>query len=114
MPPVPAPVADQVEKVREIARLRTYSHAAALVDGLNDTQWANTLDDIDEWGTVRDDYTEIEKGLLGANISPEQQRLKITNRVRERLGLYPLNLAGREISSAVTTFSESIPIEPVF
>lgn len=114
MPPIPAPIEDEIEKVREIVRIKDYTTVAAAVNLLNNSAWANTLDDVDEWSVIRDDYTEIEKGLLGANISPAMQRLAITNRVRERLGFDPVNENGTAVIYANSNYSESIAVAGIF
>jgi hypothetical protein len=108
---MPAPNEQSIEKIRTIARLKSYTQAATLVAALNASQWAEMESAITRWNAVRDDYTEIEGGLLGANISPRQQRLDITNEVRERLGLNRISevsdVSGDGCDSI--NFSTSIP-----
>ena len=109
MAPSPTPTALEIERVREITRLQSYPDAETLVNLLNDAQWGNTLEDVSEWESVRDKYTAIKGGLLGANKDPADRKLAITNRVRERLGLEPLNKRG--MVSGSTAFA-SITVEP--
>lgn len=90
----------QIERVREIIDYQSYSATSTLVSLLNAAQESATVDDIDQWETAREKYTEIKAGLLGANIDPEKEKLDIRNRVRVRLGL-----------SRVTADTLSAPIE---
>lgn len=112
MPPTPTPTESDIESVRKIARLKSYTTAETLVNALNDSQWVATLDDIDEWDGVQGKHTKIKAGLLGANIDPEEQRLAITNRVRERIGLDPVTLVGTVIGSSGV--AASVPVAADF
>jgi hypothetical protein len=106
MPPTPTPIESEIEKVREIARLRSYSQTATLVDSLNDSQWANTLTDITEWSQRRDKYTDVIKGPAGAQLKAGDRKLAITNRVRERLGLEAItNLGGAAVPAGWGTMT---------
>jgi hypothetical protein len=79
--------AAQIEQVREVIDYTSLTATTVLCASLTAEQETATVTDLDLWDTVKDDNTRIEKGLLGANIDPEVQRLQIRNRVRVRLGL---------------------------
>ena len=103
----------QIEQVREIAGLGSYAEASTLTANLNLAQVTRTQTDITEWEAIRGDYTEIEKGLLGANLSVREQKLHVRNRVRVRLDLLPVKSLD-ESSNAVNTFESSHPAENPF
>ncbi len=111
MPPTPTPVQGEIDTVREIARLLSYSDTEILVNALNDSQWSRMGDFISKWEALDSKDTKIINGLLGANVDPDRARLRITNAVREMLGLLPVNMAG---ISADDGYSQSIAVETVF
>ncbi len=51
----------QVERVREIIRFRSVSATETLTSGLNQAQEAETIDDFDEWETLRSDFVEVDE-----------------------------------------------------
>ncbi len=85
--PTPIPIADQVKQVFLVAKLDSYEQAATLINLLQDSVWLEVVECLDRFELVRNNFTEIKNGLLGANISPSAQRLAIRNDIRRLLGL---------------------------
>ncbi|MET0754055.1 MAG: hypothetical protein ABWZ66_11805 [Pyrinomonadaceae bacterium] len=107
--PTPTPENEQIESVREIAKLTSFAEAQTLVSSLNDEQWTATLADITLWGTLKNQFTVLKGGRSGVVIDPKESRLEITNRVRNRLGL--ADIGGETSDFACDNYTESIPIE---
>lgn len=105
--PTPTPENDQIENVREIARLSSFTESKALVSSLNDEQWAATLADIAAWILLKNQFTNLKGGRSGVDINPGRARAVISKRVRKRLGLSELSEAEDDSYSNSTG---SVPI----
>jgi len=106
--PTENPTNDQIESVREIAKLTTFAEAQTLVSSLNNEQWTATLADITLWNSLKNQFTKLKGGRSGVIIDPANSRLEITNRVRNRLGLADI---GKIDEFVCGNFTESVPIE---
>lgn len=84
---------NQIEKVRQIVNVASFSEVETRVRALNDSAWDETVEDITKWELVEDEYTII-KGD-GVDIDDSRARLGIRNRVRVRLGYLEVNSNGR-------------------
>lgn len=91
MPPTPTPSAEQIEAVREIALLYSFAQAEELTNKLNNASWMATIADLAAWAPLKNDHTRIEGD--GVKIDNDRNRLDITNRLRLRLGLNPVESA---------------------
>lgn len=81
---------EQIETVREIIALGSYSATQTLLSALNAAQEAATIADIAEWDPVKNKFSKLAGGRLGFYSDKEPKRLALRNRVRIRLGLHPL------------------------
>lgn len=111
--PNPFPTEEKISAIRTIARTqKSFAEISSLIAALNDSEWAEMDSAITRFASVKDDYTEIEDGLLGANISPRQKRLDITNEVRRRLGMAEITEYGTEVFDQSTgSKSKNVPID---
>jgi len=101
--PIPTPTEAQIEKTREVAGEQSYSFIAALIDGLNNSQWANVLTLHVAWAEYpAGDTVELQQsGGDGLRYSSNTAREDIRKRLRLLLGLPELrdsNLTGAESS----------------
>lgn len=102
--PTPTPTEEQIESVREIARLSSFVDTETKVSSLKNAQWAATLADITEWNKVKNKFTKFQGGRSGVVIDKSDNRLEIRNRVRTRLGLAEVDEYGKEIGCDTTYF----------
>lgn len=109
--PTPNPTPEEIESVREIARLSSYADSESRISSLNDAQWAATRADITEWAKVKNKHTIIDGS--GVKIDKDRNRLDITNRVRQRFGLSELDKYGTNLDSQSLIFTSCvIPTKP--
>ena len=94
---IPPQESNDVEAVREIALLQSYSDARDRLAALEQVQWDRTRDDIAAWNEVKNKHTKIKSD--GVDIDKERDRLDITNRVRRRLELPDVDSNGQLVSS---------------
>jgi hypothetical protein len=80
---------EQIERVREIIRLKSFSATETLVAELNAAQETETISDLGEWAKLRSKFVDVDEKV---KMIAAKNRLVIRNRVRERLGLEPLDL----------------------
>jgi hypothetical protein len=79
---------NEIEKVRQIVNVASFSEVEARVRALNDAAWDETVEDIIEWMKIRNKFGGLSGGRFGIVSNKEGFRLEIRNRVRTRLG-YP-------------------------
>lgn len=80
---------EQIGKIRQIARLRSFEEAQTLVSRLNAVEEMQAAGYIAEWSVVERKFTKI-KGD-GAEINKADYRLALINDMRRLLGLWELD-----------------------
>lgn len=88
--PVPAPTAEELVIVAEVAML-PYSDVESMVSAdsdqdVSDAKWARTLEDIDTWTDVRDEAGDIKRVGSIEFFEGIGTRLDFRNRIRSRYG----------------------------
>lgn len=102
--PTPSPIPAQIEEVRELSRVSSYSEIEARINLLSDAGWAATINDLTEYSAVKNDFENIK--IDGVEINPERTKLAICNRVRVRLGLSEINENGDLLSGSARMNSD--------
>lgn len=86
--PTPTPEPAQINKTREAAGENSYTFIEALIDTLNDAQWARVLELITEWDEYpAGDTVELHGGSDGLHYSSNTAREDIRIRLRLLMGL---------------------------
>lgn len=94
--PNPSPTPEQINAVRDAAHLANRTDAEFYIARLNDAEWADTRQDITEWGLLKNKNTRIKAD--GVDIDKSRNRLEITNRLRRLFGLAELDENGRVLN----------------
>lgn len=81
----------EIERIREIAGLKTYAQAETLSGQLSAVQRQATRMDIKTYGLVGEGTVGVKGGKEGADYSQSRDREDIRQRVRLRLGLDPVD-----------------------
>lgn len=94
----PSPTPEQIGKVREIVNISSKAEIAARINEYCDqSDWIETLSDVEQWDAVKNDHTIIEGD--GVKINNDDLRLTVRNRVRVRLGHPEVSASGIRIFS---------------
>ena len=81
----------EVERVREICGLKTYTEAESLTGVLNQVQRQATRADIATFDAIRDGTVALDGGRDGVNYSQQRDKEEVRQRLRLRLGLDAIN-----------------------
>lgn len=79
----------EIERIREIAGLKTASEASGKVSGFSEVQRQATRADIAAWDAVGEGTVAVKGGRDGADYSQSRDRDDIRVRLRLRMGLDP-------------------------
>lgn len=103
MPPLPTPTDEDIDFTREVAGENDSAVIAALIDNLNDAQWARALDLITAWtGVTPGDLLTLQGGRDGVQLSDQAGLDDIRKRMRLLLGLPELRDATLTGGAATT------------
>lgn len=81
---------EQIGKVRQIARLRSFEETQKLCSKLNIIEEGQAIEYIAEWATVGRKFTKIDSNK-GVKIDKGDYRLALINDMRRLLGLHELD-----------------------
>ncbi len=86
--PLPTPTDEDIDFVREVTGENSTTLIAALVDNLNDAQWARALDLVTAWNEISPgDLLSLQGGRDGVKLSDQEGLDDLRKRMRLLLGL---------------------------
>ena len=89
------PQPNEIEQVREICRIVSFSEIEKKVISLSEVGWSATLSDLTEYTKVKNKFYQTSNDIP---IEYREKRLAVTNRIRVRLGYSEINENGDLLS----------------
>lgn len=104
------PTPDQIEEVRTICRISSYSEIETRVNALSEAGWLATESDLAEYAKIKNKYYRTSADIP---VEYAQKRLEISNRIRVRLGYPEINESGDLLSASarMEDFSSSSNVD---
>ena len=88
---MPDATPEQIEEIRLICRINSYSEIEEKVNDLSEAGWSATESDLTEWAKVKNKFYRTSAEIP---VEYSQKRLEITNRIRVRLGYEEISEVG--------------------
>lgn len=90
-----APTTTQIEEVRVICRVISFSEIETKVNALSQAGWDATVSDLSEYAKVKNKFYQTSADIP---LEYAEKRLAVANRIRVRLGYSEINENGDSLS----------------